>query len=611
MQGAQKHSVSHLIRQLPSAIGFLDTDYEIVDASDKWLRHFEVDASNAIGTNIIELFPEEKENWVKAMNYCLSGNQEFRHQQIKNNAKEKVFEFHMSPWYNEENTPIGIIVQIEEISELLDQELKYEKLESLLSAQSSIAKIGTWELDFETNRLIWSEMTKKIHEVDKEFEPTLEESINFYKQGFDRNQIAMFVHRAIERKEPFCEKLQIVTAKGNEKWVLASVKAFFEKEKPIRLIGTFQDITAQVEAENENKKNANLLNTLVNNLPINVYIKDTMSKKILVNQAECDYLGYEKPEDLIGKTDHEVYDSRSAQISRNDDLEVFRSKVPILEKESISVKKDGTVTTFLTSKIPLCDNLENVWGLLGISIDISNLKRKEDQLKDLINITAIQNKKLLGFTHIISHNLRSHTANFTMLLNFLTQEKDEREKEKIIEMLLEASDGLTEALSNLNEVISVKDKVSLTKTPINLHHQIRQVERILGSFLATNDAVLKNFVPDNFEIEGVKEYVENILINFITNAVKYRHPDRKPVIVIEVEKNHGLSLIHVRDNGRGINLARHKKKLFGMYKTFHNNVDARGIGLYICKNQAEAMDCDIFVESEVNFGSTFTLCFND
>ena len=47
-----------------------------------------------------------------------------------------------------------------------------------------------------------------------------------------------------------------------------------------------------------------------------------------------------------------------------------------------------------------------------------------------------------------------------------------------------------------------------------------------------------------------------------------------------------------------------------MYKTFHNNVDARGIGLYICKNQAEAMDCDIFVESEVGVGSTFTLCFN-
>ena len=117
-------------------------------------------------------------------------------------------------------------------------------------------------------------------------------------------------------------------------------------------------------------------------------------------------------------------------------------------------------------------------------------------------------------------------------------------------------------------------------------------------------------VPRNFEVRCVQEYLENILINFITNAVKYRHPDRKPKICIEVEQNNGLLLIHVRDNGLGIDLARHKKKLFGMYKTFHNNADARGIGLYICKNQAEAMDCDIFVESQVNMGSTFTLCFN-
>ncbi|NKI33380.1 PAS domain-containing sensor histidine kinase [Croceivirga thetidis] len=610
MQGAHQSTTSNLIRQLPTAIGFIASNFEIVDASNHWLRHFNVEYSQVIGANIIELFPEEKQNWVKAMSFCLDGHQEFRHQQLKNLSDEKVFEFHMSPWYDENQLTIGMIVQIEDISELLEQELRYEKMESLLKAQSTIAKIGTWELDLKSNKPTWSEMTRKIHEVDENYEPTLEEGINFYKIGYSRNKMAMLVHRAIEKNIPYSEKLQIVTAKGNEKWVLASGKAFFTRGKPTKLIGTFQDITAQVKAEKKTKQSEELLNTLVNNLPINVYIKDTMSRKLLVNKAECNYLGY-KPENLIGKNDFDVYDSRTAEISRNEDLEVLRTKSPILGRETISVRKDGSVTTFLTSKIPLADETDEVWGLLGISIDISNLKRKEDQLKDLINITAIQNKKLLSFTHIISHNLRSHTANFTMLLNFLTQEKDEEEKEKIIEMLLDASDGLTEALSNLNQVLSVKDKVSLKKTTINLGSQINQVQRILGSFLKTNNATIKNFVPKNFEIKGVTEYVENILINFITNSVKYQHPDRSPVIVIEVEKSKGITLIHVRDNGMGIDLTRHKKKLFGMYKTFHNNVDARGIGLYICKNQAEAMDCDIFVESEVNVGSTFTLCFNE
>lgn len=611
MCGARKSATSGLIRQLPSAIGFIDSDFLIIDASEKWLNHFNVSHEKAIGASIIELFPEELENWTKAMNFCLDGNQEFRHQQTKNQSNEKVFEFHMSPWYDDNQIPVGMIVQIDEISELLEQELRYEKMETLLKVQSTIARIGTWELNLETNEPTWSEMTKKIHEVDQDYVPTLEEGINFYKQGYNRNKLAMLVHKAILENKPFSEKLQIITAKGSEKWVLASGKAFYNSGKAVKLIGTFQDITTQINAETKNKKSKDLLNTLVNNLPINVYVKDTATRKLLVNQAECDYLGYEKPEDLIGKTDFDVYDPRTAEISRNEDLQVLSTREPILERETISVRKDGTVTTFLTSKIPLANERDEVWGLLGISIDISNLKKKEDQLKDLINITAIQNKKLLSFTHIISHNFRSHTANFTMLLNFLTQEKDEKEKDKITEMLLEASEGLTEALANLNQVLSVKDKVSLKRTKINLGNQVSRVKRILGNFLKTNAATVKDLVPKNFEVQGVQEYIENILINFITNSVKYQHPDRSPVIIIEVEKNNGVSLVHVRDNGIGIDLSRHKKKLFGMYKTFHNNLDARGIGLYICKNQAEAMDCDIYVESELNVGSTFTLCFNE
>ena len=483
MQGTKKYHVSGIIRQLPSAIGFIDSDFIIIDASNKWLDYFGVSPENGIGSNIIELFPNEKENWIKAMRFCLEGCPEIRHQQINDKPTDKVFEFNMTPWFDDNHKPMGMIVQIEEISELLEQEFKREKLEFLLSAQSEIAKIGSWELDFESNIPIWSAMTKNIHEVDEDYEPTLEEGLAFYKQGINRNKMSMLVYRAIEKKEPFCERLQIISAKGNEKWVLASGKVFFKNKKPIKIIGTFQDITSQVASENKIKQSENLLNTLVNNLPVNVYIKDEMSRKILVNQAECDYLGYKKPEDLIGLSDFDIYDQRTAQISRNEDLEVLRTRKPILGLETINVRKDGSVTTFLTYKIPLTNENDEVTALMGISIDISNLKRKEDQLKDLINITAIQNKKLLSFTHIISHNLRSHTANFTMLLNFLTQEKDEAEKKKIIELLVESSDGLTEALSNLNQVVSVRDKVSLNKTKINLNHQVNQVKQILGSFL--------------------------------------------------------------------------------------------------------------------------------
>ena len=91
----------------------------------------------------------------------------------------------------------------------------------------------------------------------------------------------------------------------------------------------------------------------------------------------------------------------------------------------------------------------------------------------------------------------------------------------------------------------------------------------------------------------------------ISNAIKYRHEDRNPEIEIQTRENNGSRTILIRDNGLGIDLKKHRDKLFGMYKTFHRNRDSRGIGLFITKNQVESMGGKIEVESQVNEGTTF------
>src|SRR5690606_23660598 len=128
---------------------------------------------------------------------------------------------------------------------------------------------------------------------------------------------------------------------------------------------------------------------------------------------------------------------------------------PMLGKETISIKKNGKITNFLTSKIPLFDLEGKISGLIGIGMDITAMKKKEDQLRNLINITSVQNKKLINFAHIVSHNLRSHSANFSMLLKFLSEEENEAEKAHILDMLNQASDSLLETLENLNQVVDI------------------------------------------------------------------------------------------------------------------------------------------------------------
>ncbi|MDT0608393.1 PAS domain S-box protein [Croceitalea rosinachiae] len=604
---------SFLIKQLPTATAFIDTNFKLIYASDKWIEYFNLEYHASIDKYLFDLFVEYDEEWENCLKNCFKGSTEQGLQSKKNDiGEEKWFEWSNVPWYDEQENIIGVIIKTEDVTSRITSELKLEKLEDLFKEQAEISKVGTWEYNLITEEIIWSDMTKKIHEVSKNYKPNIETAINFYKQGHSRNTVAMLVHNGIKKGESWNTKSQIITKKGKVKWVISAGKPLYKNGKITRLIGTFQDISKEVQAEIKTKESEQLLRTLIDNLPLNVYIKDTESKKILVNKAECDYLGKSHPKELIGKSDADIYNKDIASISRDEDLHVMKTKKPILAKRTVNIKKDGKSTSFLTSKIPWLDINNQSQGIIGISIDITDLIQKEDQLRDLINVTAIQNKKLINFAHIVSHNLRSHTANFSMLLDFLINEKEEDEKTRIMDMLSHASDNLMDTLENLNEVVDISTNVNLEKKPIGLNEQITKVEQSLAAFLHKNQAKITNHIANDINVKAIPAYMESIILNLMTNAVKYRHADRDPHIILSARiLEDRTTIFSIQDNGLGIDLKKYGKKLFGMYKTFHNNTDARGIGLYLVKNQIEAMGGNIVATSEVDKGSTFSVYFND
>ncbi|MGB6034941.1 MAG: HAMP domain-containing sensor histidine kinase, partial [Cryomorphaceae bacterium] len=132
----------------------------------------------------------------------------------------------------------------------------------------------------------------------------------------------------------------------------------------------------------------------------------------------------------------------------------------------------------------------------------------------------------------------------------------------------------------------------------------------ISTVSAISDAVgadiILNISP-GIEVLGTYAYLESVLLNLITNSVKYRADNRKCIIGIAAKKKNGKVILTVEDNGLGIDMEKYKDSLFGMYKTFHGNSDARGIGLFITKNQVESMGGNISVESQVNKGTKFTL----
>lgn len=153
--------------------------------------------------------------------------------------------------------------------------------------------------------------------------------------------------------------------------------------------------------------------------------------------------------------------------------------------------------------------------------------------------------------------------------------------------------------------------MSLKKEKLNLDSYLNKVLAILGEEINSNKVKIYKKIPKDYSIPFNPSYLESILLNFTTNAIKYSHPDRIPEIYYDLEKENDKFVLKIKDNGLGIDLDRHGEKLFGMYKTFHNNPDARGIVLFITKNQIESMGGKVEVESKKNIGTTFKIFFNN
>ncbi len=153
-----------------------------------------------------------------------------------------------------------ILISFYDITRSFVTEQTLAKTKELLERSNAAARIGTWEVDLKTKTSIWSRVTREIHEVEPDFVSTVENGIQFYKEGYSRERIAQVVANAIEKGEPFDEELQIVTAKGNTVWVRALGLVEFEDGECKRLYGTFQDINARKKLEHELiKQNERLL----------------------------------------------------------------------------------------------------------------------------------------------------------------------------------------------------------------------------------------------------------------------------------------------------------------------------------------------------------------
>lgn len=411
-------------------------------------------------------------------------------------------------------------------------------------------------------------------------------------------------------KEYSAEK-RYLTKSGDTIWVNLTVSPLWtSNEKPTINFTLIKDITKIKETQLLIKNNETHFKSLIDTVDGIVWEFDLermvftfISEKVesLLGYSVQEYL--ESPtfwEDHIHPEDREFVLNSSSILTKKYTSHDYKYRIIAKNGEIIWIRD---IVNFV---------FENGKPILsrGLMIDITDMQEAEKKLTISLDLITEQNKRLLNFSHIVSHNLRSHTSNIESIITLIESAESDDERKEMMQLLKSVSNSLDETMNHLNEVVNINTNINLVAKPLNLNNYINRTRDILSSQIQLNEASFIINVPDDALINYNSAYLESILHNLISNAIRYRHHQRKPIITIKLHKENEKYVIEVSDNGIGIDLKRHADKIFGMYKTFHNNSDARGIGLFITKNQIDAMGGAISIESKLNEGTTFKIHVN-
>lgn len=469
-----------------------------------------------------------------------------------------------------------------------------------------------WDWKMEDDSFIWNKGIQGVFGYKKE------DVGKTSKWWFDRIhpedslKMSVKLYSFLEQKtEKWQDEYRFQCADGSYKYVFD--RGFLVKDtngKPIRMIGAIQDVTKQKEEE----QRLRLLETVITQTKDAVMITDidtsvnAIPNIIFVNSAFTDMTGY-PAEEVIGKSP-EMFFGKKSDILEFDKLKTAIQEYKECFVETISYKKSGEEFWINFSMIPVTDKEGEHSHWISIQRDVTEEKEKEKEREQLIRELTQNNKDLKQFSYITSHNLRAPLSNLTGLLNLIEDINiEDPELKEIINGFSKSTHLLNETINDLVKVIIIKDNPSIQKEKVLIKDVFENVFNQLSFLISVNKPILKIDLEDVTILDINKSYLESIFLNLLTNAIKYRDPNRQLRVTIATKVVDDNLIITFKDNGIGIDLEKNMDKIFGLYQRFHNYPDSKGLGLYLVKSQVESMGGTISVASTVGKGTTFTIVF--
>ena len=241
----------------------------------------------------------------------------------------------------------------------------------------------------------------------------------------------------------------------------------------------------------------------------------------------------------------------------------------------------------------------------------TELESKNNSLAAMQSKLELRNAQLLEYNNIVAHNLRAPTTSVSALVSMLKESKDYEEAKSYFPKLQK----VTHAINTLVDDLLIYVRI------LNDDHQVNMENIALEPLIETTlDLYVETFdletieVKTDFtawkEVKFSKIYLQSVIQNLISNAIKYRDPSRKSVIFIRTLWENDKKVLVVEDNGVGVDLNRYGNDIFKLYKRFHRGLSGKGMGLFLVKTQLESLNANIEVTSKLGEGTIFKITFD-
>jgi PAS domain S-box-containing protein len=426
-------------------------------------------------------------------------------------------------------------------------------------------------------------------------------------------QTVDYLRDMIAQKEPFECEIVNYNKSGKPYWMhIQGQPVRDDKGEVSRFFAIETDITKQKQEEHQLK----LLESVITHAKDGVVIFEVdvtvpnNPNVIFVNDAMTQMTGYVAGE-LYGNNIRMLHGT-------NTDPEKLRSlsqamaRYEVCSSEIINYKKSGEEFWCEFTMIPVADGKGIYRHWISIQRDSTKRKKLEEEREVFIRDLTLQNSDLKQFSYITSHNLRAPVTNLMGLVCLL---KDTTITDPYIKELFddfkESTRQLNEVITDLVNILIIKNGVKVQVEEVDISQLFNEVLASAGEAVYASNARIYSDFTAGSSVTFNPGYMQSVLLNLLTNAIKYRSPTRQLQIQVSTKSENGTFSLEFSDNGLGIDLKRYGDRVFGLYQRFHNHPDSKGMGLYLIHSQIRAMGAELTVSSEEDKGTTFTIIFSE